>query len=296
MKPLHIGLLVVGAALAGALAITMTQPLPVPVLHPNSVKPTAVKSNGVKPAGVAPNTPPPVVANVQVKKPSPIPDVQRARSDAAVRAAAPDPVYEQADTESKKTAIRKNKPNLVASLKPTQWIPGRYDSSADPLPARQSLPPAAAPAVPPAVEKNPSPAPLPAVEHDESPAPHRHATLETGMAIPIRLDETLSSDFSRAGGTFQGSLVEPLVADGFVIAERGARVTGRIVDSQKAGRSAGMSRLELGLTHVTTSDGQRVSISTEPWMNLGDSIPSKTVIRFRLTSKVTITEQQIAGK
>ena len=30
MKPLHIGLLVVGAALAGGLAVKMTQPPPIP--------------------------------------------------------------------------------------------------------------------------------------------------------------------------------------------------------------------------------------------------------------------------
>src|SRR6202000_2672678 len=97
--------------------------------------------------------------------------------------------------------------------------------------------------------------------------------------IVMRLDESLSSDFSAAGGTFQGSLIEPVVADGFAIAERGARVMGRVIDSRKAGRSAGISRLQLQLTSLMTSDGQQVSISTDPWMNLGDSLPARTIIR-----------------
>jgi len=112
------------------------------------------------------------------------------------------------------------------------------------------------------------------------------------MAIPIRLDESLSSDRTVTGGTFQASLAEPFVVDGLVIAERGARVTGRIVNSEKA-------RVELGLSSLATSDGQRVGISTDPWTKLigsGDALGAGTIIRFRLASRVTITEQQIAGR
>ena len=84
-----------------------------------------------------------------------------------------------------------------------------------------------------------------------------------------------------------------LDANGKVVAVNGIE---GIVDSQKAGRSTGTSRLELGLTNLVTSDGQEVSISTDRWMKLGDNVPSETVIRFRLASKVTITERQIAGR
>ena len=279
MKPLHIGLLVVGAALAGGLAVKMTQEPPIPAPPPNAALPVRAQ-----PVRARPVSAPPVVS-VRAVKPSPLP---------AIRAAAPERVDAPVNSEPEKSPIRKNKPISVASLKPTQWTPRRYEA-----PVKAKLPepaPAAAPVAPSPVEANVTSAPLPAAAQAVPPTPHHQATLRTGLTIPIRVDESLSTDFSPIGGTFEGSLIEPLATDGFVIAEQGARVTGRIIDSQRAGRSAGMSRLELGLTNVTTSDGQSVAISTAPWMNLGDNVPAKTVIRFRVTLSVTITERQIADR
>jgi hypothetical protein len=293
MKPLHIGLLIVGAVLAGGLAFRLTQPVPTADVAP--VIPPIVHLTVIAPRAPAP----PVVVRPPVAKPSPIP---------AVRATAPEPIYTPVPREPAKTAIRKNEPISVARIKPTQqkptqqkptqWIPGRYESPSEPASPQRS--PASAPVVvAAAIQKSAAPAPAPAVERiaaSAPPTPRHQATLRLGSSIPIRLDEPLSSDFSAAGGTFQGSLIEPLVADGFVIAERGAPVAGRIVESQKAGRAAGMSRLKLELTSLTTSDGQHVAVATDPWMKLGDGIASKTAMRFRLASTVTITEQQIAGQ
>ncbi|HEY3827357.1 MAG TPA: hypothetical protein VGL82_22545, partial [Bryobacteraceae bacterium] len=73
------------------------------------------------------------------------------------------------------------------------------------------------------------------------------------------------------------------------IAEKGARVTGKIVSSDRF-------RVELGLTTLVTSDGQQVAISTDPWSRptaFGDSLAEGTVIRFRLASTVTVKERQV---
>lgn len=109
------------------------------------------------------------------------------------------------------------------------------------------------------------------------------------MTIPVRLDESVSR--TSAGESFQASLVEPLVVDGLAIAEKGARVTGRV-------RVASLvPQLELGLATLSTSDGQRIAVSTDPWTyGTAGTIAGGTIIRFRLTSKLTITEQQIAGR
>ncbi len=294
MKPLHIGLLVLGAGIAGGLALKMTQ-----------LQPISVEAPPPSTLSVSPSTD--LSTDVPVRKPSPLPP-------RAVRAAAPETVYtEPVKPVARKippvtlpAPIRKNEPIPLASIKPKQWIPGKYDSFGDPgvasrksssqMPAKAGPAPvltastdkAAATPVVAAVEKEPVPEPQP-------PAPHQ-ATLRSGMTLAIRLNETLSTDYSRGGSIFSGTLVDPLIADGFVIAERGSNVSGRVLESQKAGRSTGTSRLELGLTNIVTSDGQQVAISTEPWVRLGDNIPSETVIRFRLTSRVTITERQLAAK
>ena len=165
------------------------------------------------------------------------------------------------------------------------------------------------------------------------------------MTFKVRLEQSLSSERDFAGDRFQASLAEPFVVDGLVIAERGARVTGRIVESRKAGRLNGTSAIRLAVTTLYTSDGQKVAISTDPWAKQGDSsagtdaakigggaalgaiigalagggtgavigagvgggaglgmvaatrgkpasVPSETVIAFRLATEMTITEQR----
>jgi hypothetical protein len=196
--------------------------------------------------------------------------------------------------EPAKPVIRKLKPVLTASVtrtKPAQWTPGPYEAPAVPAsPKAQPQTTLVEQRVEQQVEEHIEP---PIVEQKAAPEPaRRHVTLQSGMTIPIRLDASLSSDRTVTGGTFQASLLEPFVVDGLVIAERGARVTGRIVSSEKA-------RVELGLATLETSDGQRVAISTDPWTRLigsGDALSAGAVIRFRLASRVTVTEQQIAGK
>lgn len=167
-----------------------------------------------------------------------------------------------------------------------------------PAPARRAeRPKAPTPAQPPAAP--PPPAPSEPVESASAPAPAgdgvvrypvfppepvskaepavtvpvvlppRKVTLAAGTLISIRLGEPLGSDRNQPGDTFSAVLDQELVADGYVIAERGARAEGRIVQAQQAGRVKGLAALALELTQVTTSDGQRVQIETEAWQTTG---------------------------
>ena len=98
-----------------------------------------------------------------------------------------------------------------------------------------------------------------------TPAPSRQphvVTLPTGTGITIRLGETLSTDHNYTGDTFRATLDAPIVIDGFIIADRGSRVLGRIVNAQKAGHVEGSADLNLTLTEINTTDGQRVAIQT----------------------------------
>jgi hypothetical protein len=119
-------------------------------------------------------------------------------------------------------------------------------------------------------EKPPEIAPVPAPAKEVL-APPRHVTLRTGTPLVVRIDEALSSERNAGGDTFNASLADPLVVDGLVIAERGARVSGRVINAQGAGHFNGPSFIELGLRSVTTSDGQNIAISTEPWAHQAGS-------------------------
>ena len=92
-------------------------------------------------------------------------------------------------------------------------------------------------------------------------------TLPEGAPVRIRTTSTITTRESRSGDQFQGSLVEPLLVDGAVIAPRGAIVTGLIADSDPGGRVKGRARLGVRLTGIgTASDGTRKAITTNtPW-------------------------------
>jgi hypothetical protein len=94
-------------------------------------------------------------------------------------------------------------------------------------------------------------------------------TIPPGTSVAVRLGEGLSSQRNRAGDEFTGTLDQPLVIDGFVVAERGARVEGRVTESVEAGRVRGLAQLGLELTKVHMSDGQIAAIRTQEFRKQG---------------------------
>ena len=81
--------------------------------------------------------------------------------------------------------------------------------------------------------------------------------------LPVRLVDGLTSERNLPGDSFTATLDKELVVDGFVIAERGARVEGRVVASDKGGRVRGVSSLQVELVRLRTSDGQTVAVQTD---------------------------------
>jgi hypothetical protein len=255
MKPLQIGLLVLVGALGGALIMKFTQ----------RPKPPAVAAEIASPAPA----PAPVPAAVSVS-PAPVPD---APPSAPAAAPAPPP-----EPSGPKASL---KPNTAPAVKMTHHsrpmlrTPPTVATVAQNMPPAQPEPPAAQSSplpvqepTAPAITAEPAPAPVPTpappAESVEPPAPQPapSVTLQTGMTLPVRLGESLSSEHNQAGDTFSGALDAPLSAGGFVIAEKGAHVEGRVVEAQKSGVK-GKATLALELTRLNTSDGQHVDIKTE---------------------------------
>jgi len=133
-------------------------------------------------------------------------------------------------------------------------------------PAPQSQPREQEPIAPPQREPEPvSPPPPP------PPPPPQTVTVKPGTLLQVRVIEGLSTERNMPGDQFTGSLDQPLVVDGFVIAERGARVQGRVVASDKGGRVKGVSSLSVELTRLHTSDGQTIAVSTDSFERRGET-------------------------
>ncbi|MGI8741499.1 MAG: hypothetical protein ACR2NN_02800 [Bryobacteraceae bacterium] len=133
--------------------------------------------------------------------------------------------------------------------------------------------PAVVPEPAPASQQPPAYTPLPAVPQPveeplnteppppSTPQPHT-VTITAGTLLPVRIGETLTASHNQPGDGFLATLDQPLVVDGFVIAERGARLEGRVVEADPGGRVRGTSYLDVELVKLATSDGQHIRIRT----------------------------------
>ena len=161
--------------------------------------------------------------------------------------------------------------------KPARHAPVLVSRNMEPAPVDVQPAPQAPPEPPPAPVAPVQPAPARVIETapppQEAPAPpppaSRQATLKAGTLVAVRLQDSLSSARNHPGDTFIATLDAPLVVDGLVLAEKGARVDGKVVETQQAGRVKGLASLALELTGVSLSDGQRVSLTTDSFTKMG---------------------------
>jgi len=87
-------------------------------------------------------------------------------------------------------------------------------------------------------------------------------TIPAGTWLTVRVDQPLSSDKNQQGDYFRGTLVQPVVINGLVVAPRGQSVTGVVTEAKKAGKVEGTSRLGLELTELGLMDGRQLPVKT----------------------------------
>jgi hypothetical protein len=207
------------------------------VQKPQTAAPAGVVSQVQTPPATAPATPSAEPVGVPAN-PSPVEAPKPVRQ-------APERVH-RAAANHRPTELAANQPAAPLTPAPAPPAPVVEQPAPQPVPPARIEPENATPAPPP-------PAP---------PEPHR-VTLNAGILIPVRLVDGLSTERNLPGDSFAATLDKELVADGFVIAERGARVEGRVVSSDKGGRVRGVSSLAVELVRLHTSDGQTVAIQTD---------------------------------
>jgi len=142
----------------------------------------------------------------------------------------------------------------------------------------------------------PSAAPPP---EDKRPEPPKRTpktvTIPAGTLLAVRIDQALSTDRNKAGDSFAASLDQPLVVDGMVIAERGARVEGRVTEADPGGRVSGLSQMALQLIRLNTSDGQKVNVSTESFTKQAASERKKDAVKVGAAAGIGAAIGAIAG-
>ena len=173
----------------------------------------------------------------------------------------------------------------VAPLPPTDQDPTQPVARADEYgqtqvpPPQDGYPPASAQGnqLPP---RRPNGQPLPAYGLPPQ------VTIPAGTFVTIRVNQPLSSDHNQQGDFFSATLVQPLVADGIVLAQRGQTVTGRVAEAAKAGRAQGVSHLALQLTGLTLADGSQVPIQSQMVSRNGQTSVGQDVAAVGTTTAV----------
>jgi hypothetical protein len=286
MKPAQISALILAGALGGAVMMKVVQ-RPHPATgnfetKPIAAAPVSTPAPAVPPQAAPATLPasqPPVQAQDTAAATAPPvapPATAKAESKAQVDTKGPLPVGTKPISKAPASAARRHAP---PPANPRPLVVAKLDHPPQPLPVQQTPPPAPVesapaplvvpPASTPAVQESPIPQAPPATPPENvtppappPPVPHT-VTLNAGLLIPVRLVDGLSSERNAPGDTFLATIDREVVVDGFVIAERGARVEGRVVASGNSSRLKGNAMLSVELTRLHTSDRQVVPIDTE---------------------------------
>ena len=133
------------------------------------------------------------------------------------------------------------------------------------------------------------PVPLP-------PAPEpNQVTVIAGTLLTVRLTDEVSTEFNQAGDTFLATLDQPLVVDGFIIAERGARAEGRVLSVTESGRVKGKAELAVRLESLETADGQTVELLTATFTRKANSEKGRDAAKVGAAASIGALIGGIAG-
>jgi hypothetical protein len=163
---------------------------------------------------------------------------------------------EKALDQAKQQAVKTGQPQQVVSVDKNGMT---TTTVVQPPPAGQTNEAMTTTVTPPATGA-PIPAPSgPTVSAVPQPV---NVSIPAGTTLTIRIDQRISVKASRAGDTFTGELVDPVLAtDNRVLLPKGALVGGVVDVSHRRGHFKGRSLLELQLTSLTMN-GTRYPLTT----------------------------------
>lgn len=96
--------------------------------------------------------------------------------------------------------------------------------------------------------------------------------LQPGTYLMVRINQALSTDHNHVGDTFSGTLVQPVIVNGIVVAMRGQTVYGQVAVAEKQ-HSDRESQLGLELTGLTLADGTQLPIRSQLVTRQGPKTP-----------------------
>jgi hypothetical protein len=101
-------------------------------------------------------------------------------------------------------------------------------------------------------------------------------TIPAGTVLKIRMIDSVDSEVSQLGQTFQASLDEPIIgSNGETLLARGADVVAKLVEEKQSGKISGRAELTLDLVSIRIND-RMVDLNTEEVTTSSESRGSKS--------------------
>ena len=87
-------------------------------------------------------------------------------------------------------------------------------------------------------------------------------TVSEGTVIRVRLLESLDSRQAKMGDIVNLEATEPVMVDGVMLVEPGAKVVGKVVDAVKNKSMGRKGKLDFSIDFVRAKDGQNIPLSS----------------------------------
>ena len=125
-------------------------------------------------------------------------------------------------------------------------------------------------------------------------APPSH-TLSAGTPIAVRTTSMITTKTASTGSTFEASLEEPLEVEGYLVAPKGATVSGVVANADPGGRVKGVASMSLELRSITMEDGRVLPIRTSSVSQLAKQSKGKDAAKVGIASGIGAAIGAIAG-
>ncbi|MFN0113017.1 MAG: hypothetical protein ACKVZH_29505 [Blastocatellia bacterium] len=127
------------------------------------------------------------------------------------------------------------------------------------------------------------------------PAPPRVFTLAAGTPISVWTGSTISTKTAKSGDSFTGSLAQPIVDGDWVVAKKGAAVSGTVVDADEGGRVKGVASLTLQVNRLTLADGSTIDLPTSKITRQAKTTKKKDAVKVGIGAGVGAAIGAITG-
>lgn len=105
------------------------------------------------------------------------------------------------------------------------------------------------------------------------------ATIPTGTTVQVRITEHLTSQKSKPGEIFHGTLTAPISVKGRTVYPKGTNVTGQVIAVHPSGRLSDPGVLELALTSVGTGKNA-TPLNSESFVIKGESHTKNNITKI----------------